>query len=160
MHDFQCPAVFRVMVCLSLFSSKHCMTCICSGLFYCVAIVSLSLLRTWHWTRWSIYGVSWRGPKKGIVNEANVWIMQNYFNVLESYDLFVWAAFSSRVVCCWWWFSFHSWIWWSAAFDQGNMVLREKNYWDCCKHKVIHHMRRMMFLQINCFKICLTHICT
>ena len=33
------------------------------------------------------------GPKKGIVNEANVWMLQNFFNVLESYELFVWAAF-------------------------------------------------------------------
>ena len=30
-----------------------------------LAIVSLSLLRTWYWTRWSIYGVSWSGSKKG-----------------------------------------------------------------------------------------------
>ena len=154
MHDFQCPAVFPVMVCLSLFSSKHCLTCICSGLFYCVAIVSLSLLRTWHWTRWSIYGVSWSGSKKGHCQWSQCLNAAEFFNVLESLWPFSKGGLCSRVVCCWWWFPF------TREFDGRQHLIKEIYMVFCCKHKVIHHMRRMMFLQINCFKICLTHICT
>ena len=39
-------------------------------------------------------------------------------------------------------------------------IKKEKNYWDGGKPEVIHHWQKIMFLQINCFKICLMHIRT
>ena len=39
-------------------------------------------------------------------------------------------------------------------------IKKEKNYWDGGKPEVIHHWQKIIFLQINCFKICLMHIRT
>ena len=80
------------------------------------------------------------GPKKGIVNEANVWIMQNFFNVLESYDLFVWAAFVQGLFVVGGDFPF------TREFDGRHHLIKE--IW-CCMKKITE-----IVVSIKSFIIC------
>ena len=76
--------------------------------------------------------VSWSGSKKGNCQ----WSL---------YDFFLRAAFVL------------------GLFPVGGdfpSPVNKKKYWDGGKHEVIHHRRKIMFLQINCFKISLMQICT